>query len=94
MFFKVKTSEEVLELLSGFDPAGTETILIGDAVGRILGKEIISEEDLPNFSRSSMDGYAVRAKDTFGASDSLPAFLELAGEVIMGRVPTDIVAPE
>lgn len=93
MFFKVKTSEEVLEILKNFDPTGTETVPIGDALNRILGKEIVSEEDLPNFSRSSMDGYAVRARDTFGASDSLPAFLELTGEVIMGRIPTEIVAP-
>lgn len=93
MFFKVKTAQEVLEILRGFNPVGTETIFTGDALGRVLGKEITSEEDLPNFSRSSMDGYAVQAKDTFGASDSLPAFLELAGEVIMGRRATEIVAP-
>lgn len=93
MFFKVKTPEEVLEILKNFDPTGTETVSIGDALNRILGSGIVSEEDLPNFSRSSMDGYAVRARDTFGASDSLPAFLELAGEVTMGRIPTDIVTP-
>jgi molybdopterin molybdotransferase len=93
LFFKVKTSEEVLEILRGFAPVGEETIHIGDALNRVLNKEITSAEDMPNFSRSSMDGYAVRAKDTFGASDSLPAFLELAGEVIMGRAPTDTVVP-
>lgn len=93
MFFKVKTSEEVFKILRDFDPVGSETIHIGDALNRILSKEIASEEDLPNFSRSSMDGYAVRAKDTFGASDSLPAFLEITGEVIMGRVPKEIVTP-
>lgn len=91
MFFKVKTSEEVLEILRGFNPVGTETIFIGDALNRVPGKEIIAEEDLPNFRRSTMDGYAVRARDTFGASENLPAFLELAGEVTMGLVPTDIV---
>lgn len=93
MFFKVKTSEEVLQILEGFDPAGTETILIGEAFNRVLNSEIICEEDMPNFSRSSMDGYAVRAKDTFGASDSLPAFLGLTGEVVMGSIPTDVVTP-
>jgi molybdopterin molybdotransferase len=92
LFFKVKTPEEVLEILRGFDPVGTEIIHIGDALNRVLSEKITSAEDMPNFSRSSMDGYAVRAKDTFGASDSLPAFLELAGEVIMGTVPTDDVA--
>ncbi len=93
MFFKVKTAEEVLNILRDFDPVGMETIFTGDALGRALGKEIVSEEDLPDFSRSSMDGYAVQAKDTFGASDSLPAFLEVAGEVLMGSIPAEVVTP-
>lgn len=93
MFFKVKTSEEVLEILKGFDPAGAETIFIGDALNRVLSKEIVSEEDLPNFPRSSMDGYAVLARDTFGASENLPALLELIGEVTMGQVPADTITP-
>ena len=44
-----------------------ETIPISEALDRVLGSEIVCEEDMPGFSRSSMDGYAVRAKDTFGA---------------------------
>jgi len=52
LFFKVKTSEEVFEILKGFSPVGEETISIRDAFNRILSKEIISEEDLPEFSRS------------------------------------------
>ncbi|MDM7918615.1 MAG: molybdopterin molybdenumtransferase MoeA, partial [Methanosarcina sp.] len=79
MFFKVKTAEEVQEILKGFEPVGMETIPVSEALNRVVCKEIVSEEDMPGFSRSSMDGYAVRAKDTFGASDSLPAFLELTG---------------
>jgi len=93
LFFKVKTPEEVLDILQDFAPVGTETILIGEALNRVVSREIICAEDMPNFSRSSMDGYAVRAKDTFGASDSLPAFLELAGEVVMGSIPADVVTP-
>lgn len=87
MFFKVKTAEEVQTILKGFEPVGMETIPVSEALNRVLYKEIVSEEDMPGFSRSSMDGYAVRAKDTFGAADSLPAFLDLAGEVIMGKEP-------
>ena len=83
----MKTSEEVQEILKGFKPVGMETIPISEALNRVLAKEIVSQEDMPGFSRSSMDGYAVRAKDTFGAADSLPAFLDLAGEVIMGKEP-------
>lgn len=93
LFFKVKTPEEVIEILSGFDPVGTETVDIEEALHRVLGNEIAAEEDMPDFSRSAMDGYAVRAKDTFGASDSIPAFLDLTGEVIMGITPKDIVTP-
>ena len=89
----MKTTEEVLEILRGFDSVSDETILIEDALHRVLSQEIYSEEDMPNFSRSSMDGYAVRARDTFGASDSLPACLALAGEIIMGDVPIGIVEP-
>jgi molybdopterin molybdotransferase len=91
LFFKVKTSEEVFEILKGFSPVGEETISIGDAFNSILSKEIISGEDLPEFPRSSMDGYAVKARDTFGASESLPAFLEVTGEVVMGRIPEGAV---
>lgn len=93
MFFKVRTAEEVLEILKDFAPVGAEIIHMGDALNRILSNDVISGEDMPDFSRSSMDGYAVRAKDTFGASDSLPAFLELSGEVLMGRAPEATVTP-
>lgn len=93
MFFKVKTSEEVFEILKSFGPIGEEKISLGEAFNRILSTEIIAEEDLPEFTRSSMDGYAVRAKDTFGASESLPAFLDITGEVAMGRSPEGAVAP-
>ncbi len=80
MFFKVTSSEEVFQILEGFEPLGEETVPLEKASGRILSQDIISAEDLPGFYRSSMDGYAVRAKDTFGASESLPALLEVAGD--------------
>jgi molybdopterin molybdotransferase len=91
LFFKVKTSEEVFEILKEFGPVEAEAIPVGDAFNRILSKEIISEEDLPEFSRATMDGYAVQARDTFGASESLPAFLDVTGEVVMGRIPEGAV---
>lgn len=93
MFFKVKTSEEVLEILKDFSPVDEEMVFIGDAINRVLGREIMSPEDLPGFPRSSMDGYAVKAKDTFGASENLPALLDLDGEVITGQVPAGPVTP-
>ncbi len=93
MFFKVRTSEEVFEILKGFHPCGEETVSLKEALNRIISRDITAPEDLPEFPRSTMDGYAVRAKDTFGATESLPAFLETAGEVIMGQAPTDKVTP-
>ena len=93
MFFKVKTSEEVFQIIGQFDPVGDEAVPLGEAFGRILSRDIISPEDLPGFHRSTMDGYAVRAKDTFGATESLPAMLDVTGEVMMGQVPTQSVGP-
>jgi len=87
LFFKVKTTEEVLGIIDSFEPVGDKTIPLDRAFGRILCRDIVSPENLPGFPRSSMDGYAVRAKDTFGATESLPAFLDVSGEVFMGRVP-------
>ena len=92
MFFTLKTSEEVFKILQKFEPLEAETIPIESAFGRILSKDLVSPENLPGFPRSSMDGYAVRAKDTFGATESLPALLEVAGEVVMGVVPERVLA--
>jgi molybdopterin molybdotransferase len=84
-FFQLKTSEEVFRIIDQFGPSGDETIPLEDALGRVLRQDIRSEEDLPHFFRSVMDGYAVRARDTFGAGESLPALLEIEGEVLMGQ---------
>jgi molybdopterin molybdotransferase len=59
------------------------------ALDRVLARDLTAPEDLPGFQRSTMDGYAVRASDTFGASEGLPAYLEVAGEVPMGA-PAEI----
>ena len=78
----------LLESLGDIDPA-VEEVASAEALGRVLARDIVAPEDLPGFERSSMDGYAVRASDTFGASEGLPAYLELAGEVPMGA-PAEI----
>ncbi|MBW1805733.1 MAG: molybdopterin molybdenumtransferase MoeA, partial [Deltaproteobacteria bacterium] len=93
MFFKVKTCEEVHEILKGFSPTKEEAVTLEDSLGRVLYRNIVAREDLPGFFRSTMDGYAVRAKDTFGATESLPALLEMAGEVAMGQPPAVIAGP-
>ncbi len=64
-----------------------ERIPLHQALDRILSHPVISPEDLPEKDRSTMDGYAVRAADTFGASHSMPCYLNITGEVIMGEMP-------
>ncbi len=63
----------------------SETVQTVDALGRVTAADIFAPHPLPTFRRSTMDGYAVRAADTYGASESLPAFLRVVGEVMMGR---------
>jgi molybdopterin molybdotransferase len=87
LFFTVKTSEEVFKILREFESLEDEIIPLESAFDRVLSKDLLSPEDLPGFSRTSMDGYAVQAKDTFGATESLPVLLEVVGEVVMGEVP-------
>lgn len=85
---QVKTPEEVLALIQKeFVPVSgqTELVPLASAAGRVLAEEIVSAEYVPDFDRSTVDGYACRAADTFGCSASIPAVLTVAGEVFMGR---------
>jgi molybdopterin molybdotransferase len=86
-FFKVKTTEDIFESLRDIEPLGTESVPITGAFNRVLAQDIISGEDLPGFQRSTMDGYALAAKDSFGASENLPTPLNIVGEVKMGEIP-------
>jgi len=70
-----------------------ETIATRDALGRVTSSPVTAPHHLPSFIRSTVDGYAVRAMDTYGANDSLPSYLSLIGEVPMGGVPDFSVAP-
>ncbi|MDY6972275.1 MAG: molybdopterin molybdotransferase MoeA [Thermodesulfobacteriota bacterium] len=92
-FFKVKKPDEVFEIIDQFGPSGEETTTLEDALGRVVSRNVISPEDLPGFLRSTVDGYAVRAKDTFGAAESLPALFEISGEALMGESPGIEVGP-
>ncbi|MGI6684964.1 MAG: gephyrin-like molybdotransferase Glp [Bacillota bacterium] len=66
-----------------------EELDLYECLGRIAAEDVFSPLNLPEFNRSTVDGYALKASDTFGASDSLPVFLELTGKVEMGQA-TDI----
>ena len=63
----------------------TERARLSGLFGRVLAEDVFANEDLPSFRRSAVDGYAVRASDTFGASAAQPALLHLCGEVNMGE---------
>jgi len=88
--FKVRTPQEVIKELK--DHLNLRDILknniedtnIKDSLGKVLAEEIVSPCNLPGFIRSTMDGYALRAEDSFGASESLPSYLRLIGEIKMG----------
>ena len=89
---KVDTLEEGIEkLYKAYKEAGSalevETISLVKALGRVLAEDVVSEEEIPGFNRSVVDGYAVKALETAGCSDSMPVFLEVVGEVEMGQAP-------
>jgi molybdopterin molybdotransferase len=86
-FFKVKTAPEVLDSLKDIHPLGVQTISITNGLNRVLARDIVSSENIPGFQRSTVDGYALDARDTFGANESLPTPLVIVGEVKMGQVP-------
>jgi molybdopterin molybdotransferase len=90
-FLRVITSDQFRECLGRFPRLTPEKAPLDGTLHRILAADIASPEDLPVASRSTVDGYAVRAEDTFGASDSIPALLDLIGAVDMGSIPDLVV---
>ncbi len=87
---EVVSLEEALESVNsrfGLLAGDAERIDLDNAAGRILACELVAKEGVPAFDRSTVDGFAVIASDTFGCSDALPALLELAGEIEMGVEP-------
>jgi molybdopterin molybdotransferase len=93
-FLHLLSSSEALDRFLNAIPASTRTapelIPAVEALNRILYEPVTAPHPLPPFARSTHDGYAVRAADTYGASPSLPAYLKLIGEIEMG-VPAELV---
>lgn len=88
-FDVVPPSEALAALLDRLDVSvQAKAVPTSQALGRITAKEIAATEDLPPYPRSAMDGYSVRSRDTFGASESLPAYCRVVGEAAMGAQPT------
>lgn len=94
-FFQLVSPDDArARFLEHITPLGEiEVIDTHHALGRVLAVTVTSPQILPEFRRSTVDGYAVRAPDTYGASESLPAYLRLAGEVPMGRAANLDIAP-
>jgi putative molybdopterin biosynthesis protein len=69
-------------------PLGAETVPLSQALGRVLARAVVADVDVPGFDRSSVDGFAVRADDTVGATERAPKVLTLNGEILTpGTVP-------
>jgi molybdopterin molybdotransferase len=85
-FLKLRTAEEAWETFLGvFKPEVViERCRVADALDRVLAREATSPHELPTFVRSTVDGYAVQASDTHGATQGLPAYLDVLAEVAMG----------
>jgi molybdopterin molybdotransferase len=92
-FFDVTELGRVLEMRDRFAVVGTEPVSLSDAFDRVLAADLTSDADLPDFMRSTMDGYAVRAASSFGASEANPAYLSVTGTVAMGEVPALSIGP-
>ncbi len=88
-FLKVKPIEQALEIIDNHPTPLLSTVNIKtiDSLSRTVSTPITSPSDLPSFDRSTMDGYAVRATDTYGASQSQPSYLNLVSEITMGSIP-------
>jgi molybdopterin molybdotransferase len=95
-FLTLLSPDEARETLFSHLPMpepASELIDVSSSLGRVTAEDIHAPHPLPDFRRSTVDGFAVHAKDTYGASDSLPAYLTLAGEVPMGAAPKSALEP-
>lgn len=94
MFRKLLTVDEAKKTIEKY----FKPIFIGDeyaptieAYNRVLNENVTSSFDIPSFNRSTVDGYAVRAEDTFGAEENAPAKLKVVGSVVIGEMPKAVV---
>lgn len=90
VFRELVSVEEAKRLLQErFEPKtlGVEEASLEVAVGRVLGEDIVADVDVPPFDRASMDGYAIRAEDSFGAEEDRPVTLKVVGRVMAGEAP-------
>ncbi len=87
------TADQLIQLLGGFAALPSEKVSLDASLHRTLREDVIAMENLPEGARSTVDGFAVRAQDTFGASDSIPAFLDVTAAIAMGSMPEFEIHP-
>lgn len=95
-FFQILRVDEALKRFLDACPRGplrTERVDLAGALDRVLAADLTAPEDLPGFARSTVDGFAVTAADTFGASEGLPAYLRITDEVLMGQEAVRAIGP-
>ncbi|WP_456475759.1 molybdopterin molybdotransferase MoeA [Candidatus Pyrohabitans sp.] len=85
-FYSLTPVGEALDkLLSGLKRGGKEEVLLEEALGRVLARDVVAERDNPPFDRAAMDGFAVRGENTFGAGQANPIYFRIIGEVLTGQ---------
>jgi molybdopterin molybdotransferase len=90
-FFTITDLETVFRFRDRFPRTAPERIPLLSAARRVLAETITVSDDYPDFSRATMDGFAVKSAETFGASEANPVYLRLSGEIIMGGTPPGAV---
>jgi len=85
-FFKVQTPDQLYKKMGRFKPLSFEMVSIKDSHHRVLAEDVTSSVNLPEFPRSTVDGFAIKAKDSYGASEKNPALLRVIGEIPMGEI--------
>lgn len=89
-FFKVVSVNDARELIKsefGLYNMESETVSLLEAQGRVLAEDVVSDINVPEFDRSTVDGYAIQVQDSHGATESIPSILQVLGEVLMGETP-------
>lgn len=89
----IEQAREKLEAAISEKKEQIEFIKLKDALGRVLATDLVSPEPIPHFRRSTVDGYAVRASDTSGVTESIPVFLEMVEKIEIGTPAVRTIAP-
>ncbi|PKL62646.1 MAG: molybdopterin molybdenumtransferase MoeA [Methanomicrobiales archaeon HGW-Methanomicrobiales-2] len=94
LFLEVVSVSEAVEAVQKIAPLpGCEEVPLEDALNRVLARDVPADIDIPGFDRSTVDGYAVAAAETTGASEAIPAMLQCRGRVGMGSADAESVSP-